>query len=197
MTRAESRIRAPIPCPYCFSPVEGTRGKWSRLLYRSQCHNCGAILDTRMVEILRDISFEFASKWEYKRIHEEDAKKGIQREYILLPPDGWLTYITALIFAGIIGGLSYDALKKLISSIRDRFREQFQHELPQEEWLQRLYDDIKGYYFSKRNPNSPIAKTYLKGLANGIRLAEAEQEKRIMKLESYLKKIRKHKGHLQ
>ena len=155
-------------------------------------------MDTQMMDILRDNAFAFAAKWRWDKIHEEDVKRGRVVYYLLPPPEGWLVYLAASMLAGIVGGLSYDAMKKLISSIRDRFREQFKREFPEEEFLQRFYDDLKEYYFSKQNRSSPISKAYLKGLANGMRLQEeAKQAKKMMKLESYLKKIMKNKGYLQ
>jgi hypothetical protein len=192
---SESRERSPMPCPYCYSPVV-----WNY----SKCQNCSARLDTRMMELLRNSALNLAYTWEYKRIHEEDLKKGGDAQYLLLPPDGWLTYVIASIFAGIIGGLSYDALKKLISLIRDKFQEKFRSELHEEELtqqlyayigvtsseelFQKLYDYIKDYSFEE----------YVKGLSNGIRLqAEANQKKNIIELKSYLKKIIKHKGYIR
>jgi len=170
----KSRISADVCCPSCFKPVEAAY---------SRCPNCGFTLDMSLMETLRDNAFELAAfAWNYRRQYEKDIAKGkiyqgrVAVRYFLTPPAGWLIYLVSIVFAAIIGGLSYDAFKKLLPKISDSFRKRFQREIPRGKWRQQLYNNLREYFFGRRDPDSPIFRAYIKGLIKGSQLrAEFER----------------------
>jgi len=164
----ERRIHAPTCCPSCFELVQKVD---------TQCPNCGFSPDISMIEALRDNAFELAVfAWNYRMKYEEAVEKDklykgrVAEHYHLEPPADWLIYLASIAFAAIIGGLSYDAFKKLISSIRSSFRNLFHKELPRRKWLYQFYSNLKEYSLGKRNPDSPIFRAYVEGLIKGSEL---------------------------
>lgn len=169
-----SRIHALICCPSCFEPIKTSC---------MQCPNCGFVLDISVIETLRDNAFKLAAfAWDYRRQYEKDVIKGkiyqgrVAVRHFLTPPVDWLTYLVSIAFAAIIGGLSYDAFKKLLSKISNSFRQRFQREIPRGKWQRQLYDNLREYLLGMRNPDSPIFRAYIGGLIKGSELrAEFER----------------------
>lgn len=164
----DSRINASVCCPSCFEPIQ---------VNLSQCPRCHSVLDISVMGVLRDNAFELATyAWNHRNIYEKDVSKGkvyrgeVARKYHLMPPEGWLVYLASIVFAAILGGLSYDGFKKLISKVRDIFRNRFKKEVPEEKWLHEFYDKLLEYFSGKRNAGSPILRAYVEGLIRGSTL---------------------------
>jgi hypothetical protein len=158
----DSRCKAPVCCPSCYEAVDTPY---------VQCLKCGLMLDVSMMHALRDNAFELAAyAWNYRNRYEKDIKKGkiYQRraavKYFLPPPGGWLVYLASIVLAAILGGLSYDAFKKLLSKLAGKFSRRFSRQLPQEKELRQFYDRLREYFLARRNPDSPVFRAYVQGL---------------------------------
>ena len=158
----ESRCKAPVCCPSCREAVGAPY---------VQCLKCGLILDVSMMHTLRDNAFELAAyAWNYSNKYEKDIKKGkvyqgrAAVKYFLPPPEGWLVYLASIVLAAILGGLSYDAFKKVLSRLAGKFRKRFSRQLPEEKELRQFYDHLREYFLARRNPDSPVFRAYVQGL---------------------------------
>lgn len=154
-----------IFCPFCFEPIKTSV---------KQCPNCGSKLDTSLMETLRDNSFELAAyAWNYRNKYEKEILQGkihkgrVATQYYLVPPTDWLTYLASVALAAIIGGLSYDAFKKLISKTSQIFRKRFRKEIPRDALLNKFYNNLREYFIGKRNRDSHIFMAYIKELTKG------------------------------
>ncbi len=59
----------------------------------------------------------------YAAVYREDERKGItDRAYSLFPPDPWLVAVAAIMWEGIVQGLSYDVVKALVADGLDTLR---------------------------------------------------------------------------
>lgn len=158
-----------------------------------------------MIETLRNNAFELAAyAWKYRDKYEEDVIKGkiyrgkVSIHYELHPPADWLTYLTSIAFAAILGGLSYDVFKIILTKIAKSFYKKFKRKIPKERWQQNFYDKLKEYFIGKRNPDSPIFKAHVHALLRGAELiAEAKSspkfEENIVKLLNLTKNLNKDK----
>lgn len=159
---ADSRCNAPICCPSCREAVGAPY---------VQCLKCGLMLDVSMMHALRDNAFELAAyAWNYSNKYEKDIRKGKTYQgraavkYFLPPPEGWLVYLASFVLMAILGGLTYDAFKKVLSRLAGRFSRRFSTQLPEERELRQFYDRLREYFLARRNPDSPVFKAYVQGL---------------------------------
>jgi hypothetical protein len=161
---AKKRINSTVCCPSCFTPV---RVKPSI----KACPECGCILDGSIMETLRDNAFELSTfAWDYRNQYEKDVRKDesykgkVTIHHHLLPPTDWLIYLASIVFVAIVGGLSYDAFKRILSKIAKSFRKRFKRELPEEQWLQDFHNKLEEYFRGRRESNSPIFRAYVQSL---------------------------------
>lgn len=166
---AEKRVNSVVCCPSCFTPIQANPSI-------TACPECGCALDNSMMETLRNNAFELSTyAWEYRNQYEKDIRENkiykgkVTAHHLLAPPTDWLIYLASIVFVAILGGLSYDAFKRILSKVAEGFRKRFRRELPKEQWQQDFYNRLKEYFIGKRNPDSPIFRSYVQAL---IRCAE-------------------------
>lgn len=156
----QSRVKAPVSCLRCLEPIEPPYAR---------CPNCGLTLDVDMMQTLRDNAFDSASELIIRAVYGRREEKGKIRSYYVGPPEGWVVYLTSIVLAAILGGLSYDAFKKVASNLGSVFRKRFSRELPDEKQLGHLYRDLKVLLEKTANIELEVKRLeeYLRSLAVG------------------------------
>ena len=165
----ENRLKALVCCPHCLKPVQTKY---------DVCPSCSTALDKSMAEALRDSVFELAVfGWRYREVYERDLARmprKLSHHYLLSPPEGWVIYLASIIFAALIGGLSYDAFKRLLSKLRSSFKKHFRKEI-QEDSFELYFHWAKEYIDNKFDLSSVMSLFYISGMIQGI-LAKQEIE---------------------
>lgn len=168
----ENRLKALVCCPHCLKPVQPKH---------DICPSCSTTLDNSMIESLRDSVFELAAfGLNYREVYEKDLKRTpgkLSSHYLLNPPEGWMIYLASIIFAAVIGGLSYDAFKRLLSKLRSTFKKHFGKKI-QEASFESHFNWAKEYINNKFDLSSIMGLLYVSGMIQEI-LAKQEIEEMI------------------
>lgn len=189
---AKKRENMFVCCLTCFGPVRTKELK---------CPICHSVISSEMLGTLRDNAFEATVYgWSYRREYEKAALEGqvhkgeISVRYAIQPPADWLTYLGSIVLASIIGGLSYDAFKKILAKIAGAFQKRFRKNVPSDRWCRLFYKNIEEYTIGKRDSDSMIFRVYIRnGIISCARLrASAENSpESIFKLIETLEKFGK------
>jgi len=80
--------------------------------------------------------------------------------------------LASIVLAGILGGLSYDGFKLIISKIKNSFNKLFSRDIPDDKWLEEFYAYLVEYYLALRNRDRSniIFKAYVDGVIGGSML---------------------------
>lgn len=95
-------------CPKCFSTINYER---SQTIY---CEECKETFNNDEIKNFASCSFECTY---FGYLYRDHYEKGLEIKPLIPPPSSELIYLGSLVLAGIIGGLAYDAFKKLLKII--------------------------------------------------------------------------------